>query len=148
LRRATSATFAPAANPKALLVDKGYDGNRLRENMLMRGILPIIPPWSNRKTSVHPDHRRYMDRNCIERMFGKLKQQRRSVTRYDKTVLTFESFLNIPRFRRQTRTPGLLDLVDAKVSRHKVQNRNVQTIKQRRNHCQLLPDLVIREIIR
>ncbi|MEG8224166.1 transposase, partial [Sphingomonas sp. HH69] len=30
-----------------------------------------------------------------ERMFGKLKQQRRIATRYDKTVLSFESFLNL-----------------------------------------------------
>jgi hypothetical protein len=28
-------------------------------------------------------------------MFGKLKQQRRIATRYDKTVLSFESFLNL-----------------------------------------------------
>ncbi|MFN4095241.1 MAG: hypothetical protein ACK4GG_00535 [Sphingomonas sp.] len=28
-------------------------------------------------------------------MFGKLKQQRRSATRYDKTVLSFASFLNL-----------------------------------------------------
>lgn len=39
---------------------------------------------------VHPDYRRYKDRNRIERMFGKLKQQRRIATRYDKTVLSFE----------------------------------------------------------
>lgn len=61
----------------------------------MRGILPIIPPRSSRKTPVHPDYRRYRDRNRIERMFGKLKQRRRIAIRYDKTVLSFESFLNL-----------------------------------------------------
>lgn len=85
----------PLPSPKALLADKGYDGDRFRENLLMRGILPIIPPRSNRKAPVHPDYRRYKDRNRIERMFGKLKQQRRIATRYDKTVLSFESFLNL-----------------------------------------------------
>lgn len=85
----------PLPKPKALLADKGYDGDRFRENLLMRGILPIIPPRSNRKAPVHPDYRRYRDRNRIERMFGKLKQQRRIATRYDKTVLSFESFLNL-----------------------------------------------------
>jgi transposase len=44
---------------------------------------------------VHPDYRRYKDRNRVERMFGKLKQQRRIATRYDKTALSFESFLNL-----------------------------------------------------
>lgn len=81
----------PVAAPKALLADKGYDGDRFRESLLIRGILPIIPPRSNRKAPEHPDYLRYR----VERMFGKLKQQRRIATRYDKTVLSFESFLNL-----------------------------------------------------
>lgn len=63
--------------------------------MLMRGILPIIPPRSNRKLPEHPDYRRYKDRNRVERMFGELKEQRRIATRYDKTILPFECFLNL-----------------------------------------------------
>ncbi|WP_366519947.1 transposase [uncultured Croceicoccus sp.] len=50
-----------------------------------------MPPRSNRKVPQHPDYRRYRDR--VESMFGKLKQQRRFATRYDKTALSFESFL-------------------------------------------------------
>lgn len=65
----------------------------------MRGILPIIPPRSNRKAPEHANYRRYRDRNRIERMFGKLKQQRQIATRYDKRVLSFESFLNLAAFR-------------------------------------------------
>ena len=45
----------PVATPKALLADKGYDGDRFRESLLVRGILPIIPPRSNRKVPEHPD---------------------------------------------------------------------------------------------
>lgn len=85
----------PAPKPAALLADKGYDGDRLRENLLMHGILPIIPPRSNRKMPDHPDYCRYRDRNRIERMFGLLKRQRRIATRYDKTALSFLGFLNI-----------------------------------------------------
>lgn len=85
----------PVAAPKALLADKGYGGDRFRESLLIRGILPIILPRSNRKVPDHPDYRRYRDRNRVERMFGKLKQQRRIATRYDKTTLSFESFLNL-----------------------------------------------------
>jgi len=51
----------PVATPKALLADKGYDGDRFRESLLTRGILPIIPPRSNRKVPEHPDYRRYKD---------------------------------------------------------------------------------------
>mgnify|MGYP003346086914 CR=1 FL=1 len=32
----------PVATPKALLADKVYDGNRFRDSLLVRGILPII----------------------------------------------------------------------------------------------------------
>ncbi|MFT6473020.1 MAG: transposase [Afipia broomeae] len=85
----------PVATPKALLADSGYDGDRFRESLLIRGILPIIPPRSNRKVPKHPDYRRYRDRSRVERIFGKLKKQRRIATRYDKTVLSFESFLNL-----------------------------------------------------
>ncbi|WP_369800782.1 transposase [Novosphingobium sp. AAP83] len=74
---------------------KGYDGDRFRESLLIRDILPVIPPRSNRKVPEHPDYRRYRDRNRVEHMFGKLKQQRRIATCYDKTILSFESFLNL-----------------------------------------------------
>jgi len=89
----------PSPRPKALLADKGYDGDSFGENLLMRGILPIIPRRANRKAPIHPDYRRYKDRNRIERMFGKLKLQRRIATRYDMTALSFESFLNLAAVR-------------------------------------------------
>lgn len=85
----------PIAAPKALLADKVYDGDRFRESLLIRDILPFILPRSNRKVPKHPDYRRYRDRNRVERMFRKLKQQRRIATRYDKTVLSVESSLNL-----------------------------------------------------
>src|SRR3546814_5821417 len=55
----------PVATPKALLADKGYDGDRFRESLLVRGILPIIPPRANRKAPEHPDYGRYKDRNRV-----------------------------------------------------------------------------------
>ena len=75
------------------------DGDAFRQNLLMHGILPIIPPRSNRKAPEHPDYRRYRDRNRIERMFGKLKQQRRIATRYDKTAQSFLGFIDITSIR-------------------------------------------------
>jgi len=53
--------------------------------------LPIPTP----KATGHPDYRRYRDRNRAGRMFNKLKQSCRTATRYDKTPLSFESFINL-----------------------------------------------------
>jgi len=85
---------------KALLADKGYDGDAVREGLLLRGILPVIPPKTNRKVPIPCDFSRYKDRNRIERMFGFIKHMRRIATRYDKTALSFASFLNLAAIRR------------------------------------------------
>lgn len=41
--------------PAALLADKGYDGDRVRENLPRSTILLVIPPRSNRKSPEHPN---------------------------------------------------------------------------------------------
>src|SRR3546814_14062156 len=89
----------PLPTPKGLLADKGYDGDRFRENLLLRGILPVIRPRTNRKVPAHPDYRRYKVRNRIDPMFGHLQHQRSLATRYAKTVPSFESFLNLASHR-------------------------------------------------
>ena len=85
----------PVNKPKMMLADKGYDGDEVRTALLMTGILPVIPPKANRKEQIPCDFRAYKDRNHIERMFNRLKQARRVATRYDKTALSFLSFLNL-----------------------------------------------------
>jgi transposase len=39
----------PVGRPRLMLADKGYDGDAVREALLFQGILPVIPPKSNRK---------------------------------------------------------------------------------------------------
>jgi transposase len=85
----------PTAKPKAILADKGYDSDDVRSSLLLKGILPVIPPKANRKKPIDCDFVAYRDRNRVERMFNRLKQFRRVATRYDKTALSFRSFLNI-----------------------------------------------------
>jgi transposase len=79
--------------PRALLADKGYDSNDIREDLKQRGIKSVIPPRSNRKTPIRYDRKLYKTRNGIERHFGFLKHNRRIATRYDKTAASFFSFL-------------------------------------------------------
>ncbi len=83
----------PVGKPRLFLADKGYDGDFLREELLIHGIRPVIPPKANRKNPPACDFRVYKDRNRIERMFNRLKQFRRVATRYDKTRKSFSAFL-------------------------------------------------------
>lgn len=83
----------PVGRPHLMLADKGYDGDAIRDALLMQAIVPVIPPRSNRRAPANCDYRAYRDRNRIERMFNRLKQFRRIATRYDKTAKSFLGFL-------------------------------------------------------
>ena len=78
-----------------MLADKGYDSDEVRQGLLVHGVLPVIPPRSNRREPIACDFQSYKDRNRIERMFNRLKQFRRIATRYDKTAKSFLAFLNL-----------------------------------------------------
>ena len=73
-------------NPDRLLGDKGYDSDDIRNDLADRGIKPVIPPRSNRKTPIEYDREAYKRRNLIERCVNRLKQFRRIATRYEKTA--------------------------------------------------------------
>jgi transposase len=83
----------PVAKPRLFLADKGYDSDALREELLIHGVRPVIPPRANGKDQPACDFTVYRDRNRIERLFNRLKQFRRVATRYDKTQKSFAAFL-------------------------------------------------------
>ena len=81
--------------PKALLADKGYDSDAIREDAYIHGTNPVIPTKSNRKVQRPVDPLLYALRNRIERFFNKLKNARRVATRYDKTAESFLAFVQL-----------------------------------------------------
>jgi len=83
----------PVARPRLMLADKGYDGDDVRTALLMKRILPVISPKTNRKQAIACDFEAYRDRNRIERMFNRLNQFRRIAMRCDKTARSFLAFL-------------------------------------------------------
>jgi len=83
----------PVATPQAMLADKGYDSDDVRDRLADQNIQAVIPPKANRTHPPACDFKRYCDRNRIERMFNRLKQARRIATRYDKTRLSYINFL-------------------------------------------------------
>lgn len=74
----------------ALLADKAYDANeRVRQKLVEKGCIAVIPSKSNRKNPSSYDKNVYKERHLIENFFAKLKQYRAIATRYDKTALNF-----------------------------------------------------------
>jgi transposase len=78
---------------KQLLADKGYDTDAFRGFLKRQKIRPVIPGKSNRKKRIRHDKKTSKKRNVIERCFGRLKDFRRIVTRYDKLAQNFFSAL-------------------------------------------------------
>jgi transposase len=81
-------------NASAVLADKAYDTNELREWLKSRGIKAVIPPKSNRKEVIECDYWHYKERHAIECMFGKLKHYRRIATRYEKKAINYMGMLS------------------------------------------------------
>jgi transposase len=85
----------PRCRPQALLGDRGYTGQKVREHLRRRGIAAIIPQL---KTEIRPrmmDWRTYRERNVVERLIGRLKEHRRLATRYDKLASSYLAFVHL-----------------------------------------------------
>ena len=80
-------------NAGAVLADKAYDTNELRDWLEARDIKAVIPPKSNRKDEIPCDFWHYKERHVVECMFGKLKYYRRISTRYEKKAINYMGML-------------------------------------------------------
>ncbi len=60
-----------------MLMDRAYEGDETRQLVLSLGMVPIVPPKSNRIEPWEYDRALYKKRNEIERLFRRLKGFRR-----------------------------------------------------------------------
>ncbi len=79
----------PRKRCKWLLADKGYDAKALSRYCDQYRMQPVIPRRSMKRKPKPGllrlfDRPKYRQRNIIERMFGRLKENSRIVTRFDK----------------------------------------------------------------
>jgi transposase len=92
-------THAPALldgqTGKAVLGDKAYDGNALRETIKAMGAEAVIPSKRSRKIIIPHDPVAYKHRNRIERCFNRLKHFRRFATRYERRTIHFTGFIHL-----------------------------------------------------
>ena len=78
---------------EALLADKGYDSDVIREEIAAAGVEAVIPAKSNRRVPIPHDREKYRWRTQAERLFSKLKNWRRVATRHDKTSESYLGFV-------------------------------------------------------
>jgi len=81
------------SDPGALLADKGYDSDAIRQDLRDRGASPEIPTKSNRIVQYSVDKPLYALRARVEHRIGHLKEQHRIATRYDKIENSFVAFI-------------------------------------------------------
>ncbi len=67
-----------------LLMDRAYEGDETRQLVLSLGMIPVVPPKSNRIEPWEYDRALYKKRNEIERLFRRLKGFRRIFSRFEK----------------------------------------------------------------
>lgn len=79
----------------ALIADKAYDADWLRQALRERDIEAVIPARAGRKAPA--DHGSEIDkwRHLVENFFQKLKEFKRIAMRADKTDLSFAAMINI-----------------------------------------------------
>ena len=76
-----------------ILMDRAYEGDKMREKAAGKGFVPVVPPKRNRREPWEYDKERYKKRNEIERFFLRLKRFRKIFTRYDKLDVVFAGFI-------------------------------------------------------
>lgn len=79
----------------ALLADKAFDADWLRQELSNRGAQAVIPPRRHRKQSIPYDKHIYRWRHLVENYFAKIKEFRAIATRYDKTDTSYRANWNL-----------------------------------------------------
>lgn len=80
---------------EALLGDKAFDNDWLRNELDERGALAVIPPKADRARPIPCDFDMYRWRHLVENFFCDLKQFRRIATRYEKTDSSFAAMIHL-----------------------------------------------------
>ena len=73
-------------------MDRGYEGDNMRETVEKAGLIPVVPPKENRRIKWDYDKGIYKKRNEVERFFLRIKRYRRVATRYDKLDFMFIAY--------------------------------------------------------
>ena len=89
----------PRVRPGRVVEDKGYSYPTVRRALARRGIAAVIPrrrdqrPGDGRYAPF--DRATYRERNRVERLINRLKQHRRTATRYENRAVHYAAMLTV-----------------------------------------------------
>jgi transposase len=75
-------------------MDRAYEGDETRQWALNLGLLPVVPPNSNRLRTWKYHRAIYAKRDKVERLFRRLKGFRRIFSRFDKLDVMFTACIH------------------------------------------------------
>jgi hypothetical protein len=76
-----------------VIEDKGYDSNGHRRELNSHNNIPVIPGRKNRVETIEYDKNKFKIRRKIENFFAILKENKRLALRYEKSDISFLSFI-------------------------------------------------------
>ena len=78
----------------SFIADKGYDSDKIREQVRKKGMVPVIPRKSNSK-KLNPGYDKvlYKKRHLVENLFARLKHFRSIATRFEKLARNFKAIV-------------------------------------------------------
>ncbi len=85
----------PKRRPKRRAGDKAYNNKRIRQYLRRNKIGIVIPRKQNERRRRPFSKEWYRQRNQVERLFNRLKQNRRVATRYEKRGENYLAVLTI-----------------------------------------------------
>ena len=85
----------PRLRPLKVAGDKACSSQTARRRIRRWGITPVIPTKNNERRNPRFDRAVYRQRNRIERLINRLKQQRRIANRYEKRAVNYHAMLTI-----------------------------------------------------
>jgi transposase len=86
--------LGPMPEGLPMLMDKAYEGNETRQLVLVLGMIPVVPPKSNRLDPWEYDRELYKKRKKVERPFRRLKGFRCIFSRFEKLDVVLLAFIN------------------------------------------------------
>jgi transposase len=87
--------LGPMPEGLPLLMDRDYEGDETRQLLLALGMIPVVPPKSNRAAPWRYDRALYIKRREIERPFRRMKGYRRIFSRFETPDVLFLGFLSV-----------------------------------------------------